>query len=182
MIRDLTSDEVRLVDSRSKPDGSRPYVYDSSTLEYSEINRDVEVFLILAPLEWKNRLSNFLLALSDNDVTNLEARNELRDLWYRDEITDIGENLEGYTEIFSQYDSIRAGFNEASIGFESVEELSQLSKVTNSGLSTLVESRDSVSFAKAAITTLQTRSNSSSTRTDIRLELESWSQALLAYS
>lgn len=181
MTRDLTSDEIRLVNINAKPDGSRPMVYDSSLGEYNEIGRDVEVFLILAPLEWRNEVSNFLRILADNDLSDRGALNDLRDKWMNEEFSDVTESIDGYSSIFDSYDSIKAGLDTSIIGFESVQELNSLSSSINSGLVGLVEARDSLNFVKSALSALKIRFGSNTTRDDLRLELLSWSQALIAY-
>lgn len=179
-MRDLTPEEVQKVNSKSKPDGSRPFIFNSSTSQLEEIGRDLEVFIILAPNDWKNDYSNFLNFIADNDIGRLSTRDELRDQWLEDESIDISSELLNYDNLINEYSALRGVLVEISDGFETLSSLNDLSLATNKGMSEIVPSRDSVRFSKSVFDVLKLRHNAS--RDNLILELKTWAQALISYN
>ena len=180
MTRALTSEEALLVASKAKPDGSRPFVFDSGTGQLSEISKDFESFLIISKAGIKARAAQFIANIILFDINNLTVRNRLLKRWASDEIADISRELIGYQDILDTYDDIIPQLGEAKDGFEDVSEVNTLISSFNLLTGDFAEQRDSLKFESSVAKVLTNRTDGS-LPSNLKKELESYARALLTY-
>jgi hypothetical protein len=180
MPRALTSDEFKKVTSKAKVEGSRPFVYESSTGEYNQISKDFEAFLILTPAGIKAKAAQFISTIIRSEINNSVIRTNLLRRWAQDEMADIAKEIEGYKDILDIYDSIIPTLGQAKGGFEDVTEVNVLFSGFNLLMGEFAETRDSLKFDRAASSVLNNRSGGN-LPSDIKKELESYARALLSY-
>lgn len=180
MSRALTSQEYQLVTSKAKPEGSRPFVYNSSTGTLDEISKGFEIFLILSKPGIKAKAAQFISSIISSDINNLVVRNNLLRRWAEEEISDLDNEIEGYQEILDIYDEIIPTLGEVKEGFEDVEEVNTLFTSFNTLTGDFAEIRDSLRIDKASLSVLNARGQGT-LPSDTKKELESYARALLAY-
>lgn len=180
MPRALTPDETLKVASKAKPEGARPYVFDSGSGELAEISKEFESFLILAPAGIKAKAAQFIANILLFDINNLVVRNNLLKRWAEEEIADLDTEIKGYQDILDTYDEIIPKLSDAKTGFEDVVEVNTLL----SGFILLVgdfgEQRDSYRFDKAVASVLNNRVQGT-LPSNVKQEIESYAKALLTY-
>lgn len=180
MPRALNSQETLTVAAKAKPDGARPYVYDSGTGKLSEISKEFEAFLILAPAGIKARAAQFIANIILFDINNLTIRNNLLKRWAEDEIADLDNEIKAYQDILDTYDNIIPKLADAKTGFEDVPEVNTLLSSFILVVGDFGEQRDSLRFDKAVASVIVGR-DQGALPSSIKQEIESYAKALLTY-
>ena len=180
MPRALTSDEASIIMSKAKPEGTRPQVYSAATGTLSQISKDFEAFLILAPAGMKANAATFISSILLFDINNLVVRNNLLKRWLEEEMADINVELKGYEDIMANYDELRPALASAASGFEDVSEVKAMLSNFTLLLGDFGEKRDSLNFAKAASNVLNNR-EIGKLPAATKQEIESYARVLLTY-
>jgi hypothetical protein len=180
MPRALTSEEAQAVAAKAKPNGSRPFIFDSSTGTLLEISKDFETFLILSSAGIKAQVASYIANILLFDINNLVVRNNLMKRWCEDEIKNFNNEIKGYQDILDQYDDIQPKLAGAAVGFEDVPEVNTLIQDFTLMLGDFVEVRDGLVFAKAAANVINTRERGK-LPANLKQEVESYARALLTY-
>jgi len=178
-IKDLTPKEAKKVDSMARPNGSRPYYFDSSSATLVEITSDFEAWLILTPISVRARLANFFSTIINSKLNEWSDRSDLLNEWLKNEIDDLKTNIDNFGKLVTTYDEIRTDLTTYSSGFESVEEISKIVTDLTKLVGDYVERRDSLQFIKAVDTVLKGRAENLTENS--KQEIQSWIKVLLDY-
>jgi len=178
-IKDLTPKEAKKVDSLARPNGSRPYYYNSGSGILVEISADFEAWIILTPISVRARLANFLSAIINSKLNEWSDRADLLTAWVKNEISDLKTNIDNYGKIASTYDEIRNDVTTYSSGFESVDELNKMIGDLTLLVGDYIDRRDTLQFTKAVDNVLKERGNNMAE--DTKQEIQSWIRVLLDY-
>lgn len=178
-MRDLTSEEAKLVDAKTKK--NKPYYYNATSGELIAISDDFEVWLILTPIGLRTRLANYFQFVIDNDINEWSTRQELLEEWLEDEIDDLRYEIEAYGDIVNTYDELKTGLSEHLSGFEDIDEVNKLSTDLTTSVGTSIDRKNSLQFEKAVSTVLLSKSEGTGVPDNVIQEIKSWIRILLTY-
>lgn len=179
IMRDLTSEEAKIVDAKAKKE--RPYYFNSETDELIQISAEFEIWLILTPAGLRTRLANYFQFVLNNDINDWSTRQELLEEWMEDEIDDLRNEIEAYGEIANTYDELKTGLSEYLPGFEDIDEVNKLSTDLTTSIGTTIDRKNSLQFEKAVNTVLLAKSEGSGVPDNVIQEIKSWVRLLLTY-
>ena len=174
----LDDNQVRIVDTKRKPEGARPKYYNAATKKQTEISSDFEAFLILQGSQNNSNTVKWLDECTDFEIRDL-SRDALAANAFRNEVNDAVNSQLELTSFISVFNTFRQKFSLT--GFENIVEsgllLEDLQRPMNELQGLMDTLKHRVQYASLGLKTLATNGIT----TQDKNQIDSWYSPLSAY-
>jgi hypothetical protein len=178
MTLSLDDNQVRIVDTKRKPEGSRPKYYNAATKKQTEISADFEAFLILQGGTNNSNTVRWLDECTDFTIRDL-SRDALAASAFRNEVNDAVNSQLELTSFISVFNTFRQKYSLT--GFERVVEagllLEDLQRQMNEIQGLIDTLKHRVQYASLGLKALSTNG----VTTEDKNQIDSWYSPLSAY-
>lgn len=175
----LSDSDLAKVNSNKKDDEDLPRIYDMSSQTYSPISRDMEAFLILEDISFKDTMTDVVKSALSSTQSDLEdslfeeTLKNKKDI-NSNRIADCNSKLGDYTQVKSDLSSEESDF-------VNVADISSLFNSINSTQNKLVMIKRLAIYKKVYMSMFESKLKNDSTASEYEKVLKSWLNILTAY-